>query len=264
METARVRRGGVDLAEAAGGQYDGAGMYRADPVPLAFVHDVQRDSTGHTGRIAEQVEDDGVLDDVHTRRGQQPRLQGALDLGAGRVSPRVRNAVSTMTALSREGQLPVPGAVEPGADGGQVAHRGWALPNEDAHCGLVTDPVAGGNRVGEVLRWAVADTQGRGDTALGPARRPGGQHVLGHDENAQGRLASDLQGGGQPGNTRADDHHVRFRVPARRRSPQARGQHQRNTSTLSMSRVRPTCTAPNKRAGPWSGTAFRSGARSAR
>ena len=113
-------------------------------------------------------------------------------------------------------------------DGGQVAHRGWALPNEDAHRGLVTDPVARGNRVGEVLRGAIADTQGRGDAALGPARRPGGQHVLGHEENAQGRLASDLQGGGQPGNARADDHHIRFRVPARRRSPQARGQHQRD------------------------------------
>ena len=86
-----------------------------------------------------------------------PRLQGTLDLGAGSVSPRVGDPVSMMTALAGQGQLPVPGAIEPGADGSELTHRRWTLPDQDANRRLVTDPVARGDRVGEVLLRAVAD-----------------------------------------------------------------------------------------------------------
>ena len=132
-------------------------MHRAHPVPLALVHDVQRDPAGHTGCVAEQVEHDGMLDDIHTRGRQHPRLQGTLDLGAGSVSAGVGDPVSVMSALAGQGQLPVPGAVEPGADGGELMHRRRTLPDQDAHRRLVTDPVARGDRVGEVLLRAVAD-----------------------------------------------------------------------------------------------------------
>ena len=40
----RVGRRGVDLAEAAGREHDGAGVRGADPVDLALADDVQRDA----------------------------------------------------------------------------------------------------------------------------------------------------------------------------------------------------------------------------
>ncbi len=65
----------------------------------------------------------------------------------------------------------------------------------------------------------VAGAERRGDAALGPPRRPGGQHVLGHQQDAQRRLAGDLQRGRQPGDAGADDRPRRSRcaspAPAR-------------------------------------------------
>src|SRR5690606_980984 len=87
----RVRRRGVDLAEPAGGGHDGAGADGADAAGLPLPHDVEGDPGGASGGVLQQVEDEGVLDDLDTgvlERGEE----GAADLRAGRVPAGVRDA----------------------------------------------------------------------------------------------------------------------------------------------------------------------------
>ena len=67
VATGRVGRRGVDLAEAAGREHDGAGVGGADPVDLALADDVQRDAADRAVVGGEQVDDERVLDDLDAR-----------------------------------------------------------------------------------------------------------------------------------------------------------------------------------------------------
>ena len=63
----RVGRRGVDLPEAAGGQHDRAGVGRADAVDLALADDVQGHAADPALGVLQQVDDEGVLDDLDAR-----------------------------------------------------------------------------------------------------------------------------------------------------------------------------------------------------
>src|SRR6185437_7114656 len=63
----RVRGGRVDLAEAAGGQYDRWGVNRADAIVLALADHVQCQAGGAAVVGQQQVDRHRVLDHVEAR-----------------------------------------------------------------------------------------------------------------------------------------------------------------------------------------------------
>ena len=121
--------GGVeDLAHAAGGQHDRLGVDRADAVARALAHDVQRDAGDAAVGVLEQVQDQGVVDDLDLADGVlQRRDQGAGYLLAGGVAAGVRDAVGQVAALAGERDRAVLVLVELRAQGDQAAHGRRAL-----------------------------------------------------------------------------------------------------------------------------------------
>ena len=82
-------------------------------------------------------------------RVEHPGDQRPLDLGAGGVAAGVGDAVAVVAALAGQRELAVAGAVEAGAERDQLADRGRTLAHEHPHRGLVAEPGAGDERVGE-------------------------------------------------------------------------------------------------------------------
>ena len=102
----------------------------ADAVPLARPHDVQRHSLGRTRRVAEQVEGEGVLDHLDTGVTPHRSHEGPGDLGAGRITSGMRDAIVQVSALASEGDRARLVAVEAG-EHSRIA-RAVALRNEVA------------------------------------------------------------------------------------------------------------------------------------
>src|SRR5690606_33939615 len=85
----RVGRRGVDLPESAAREHDRPGVPGADPVDLALPDDVERHAADATALVLEQVDDEGVLDDLDSRvahDGPQLGDEGAGDLGSGGIT----------------------------------------------------------------------------------------------------------------------------------------------------------------------------------
>ena len=95
----RVGRRGVDLPEAAGREHDRPAVGRADPVDLALADDVQRHPAHRAVVGGEQVDDEGVLDDLDAGVVDDPVQRGDErpgDLGAGGVAAGVRDPVAVV------------------------------------------------------------------------------------------------------------------------------------------------------------------------
>ena len=65
-----------DLPHAAGGQHDSPSRHRPDTTALPLAHDVQRHTADRAVGSGQQVEDEGVLDDLDPRVGSGRRHQG--------------------------------------------------------------------------------------------------------------------------------------------------------------------------------------------
>ncbi len=166
----------------------------------------------------------GVLDHLDAAGVEGPGDERALDLRAGRVAARMRDAVAVVTALAGQRQPPVCRAVEPGAPLGQLAHRGRAL----AHQHAAPRP----RRRRRRPRRPCPGSAGRASHRLrarrrcrpapsGSSRRPSTSLVTSRTRSA---LPADVQRGGEPGDARADDNDVGLGLPARARSRQPRRQ----------------------------------------
>jgi hypothetical protein len=169
-----VGGGGEDLPEPAGGQHDGGGPRRAHPVALPFAHDVQGHAGGPAGVVDEQVEDEGVFDDLDLRRLLQRREQRPADLGPGGVPAGVRDAALEMPALAGQRDVAVGAHIEVGAGRDEPADGRRPLRDEGPHGRVRAQPDPGGEGVGEMLGGAVIGGQRRRDAALRP---PGGAVV---------------------------------------------------------------------------------------
>ena len=103
----RVRRRGVDLPETAGREHDGARVRGADPVDLALADDVEGDAADPLLGVLEQVDDEGVLDDLDARVVPHPvegRDERPADLPSRRVAAGVQDAVAVVAALAGQRQ----------------------------------------------------------------------------------------------------------------------------------------------------------------
>lgn len=252
----RVGGRGEHLAHAAGGEHHGGRVHRAHAVVLALAHHVQGDAGGAALGVGEQVEHERVLD-----RAQPPRAdrldQGAGDLRARGVAARVGDTAPVVAALTGEFQVAVGGRVELRPRRDEPPYGVGALGDQDAHRLLVAQARAGDQGVVEVLLGGVALAEGRGDAALRPAGRAVVEARLGDHHGGQPRgLAA--EGGGEPGDAGADDHHVGVDGPpggggvepyacrgheASPNVPKVRGM-------LSISRVEPTRAATARTASP--------------
>ncbi len=219
-----VGRGGVHLAHAAAGQDHRRGADRADAVAGALAHHVEGDPAGPALVVGEQVEDEGVLDDLDARLVGGRLDQGPLDLGPGGVAAGVHDPVAPVAALAGELELAPGVAVEAGAVFHQALERVGALGDQDPHGLLVAEPGPGQQGVAQVLVRGVVRGEHGGDAALGPLGRPGRQHVLGDDQHAAGRGELGVaQRHGQTRDPGADHDHVGGRRPARRWRGQSAG-----------------------------------------
>ena len=125
-------------------------MHGANSVGLAFAEHVQRDP-GRPAVVGEQqVEGQGVLDDLELSTGTSLREGGqqrTRDLRAGRVTAGVRDPASQVTAFpgerERSGRLPV----KLSAQRDQPAHRTWPVGDQRTDSLLVADARARGERV---------------------------------------------------------------------------------------------------------------------
>ena len=147
----RVGRLAEHLAEAAGREDDDRGQGRADAVALARAHDVQGDALRRPRCVAQQVEGEGVLDDLDAGVELHGRHQRPRDLGSGGVAARVRDAIAQVTALAgqRDGAARID--VEVRADLDEVAHGRGPLGDEDPDGLLVAQPDSGDEGVVQVL-----------------------------------------------------------------------------------------------------------------
>ncbi len=191
----------------AGGQHDRAAAHRTDAVALPFAHHVQRDAGDPVVIGEQQVHGERVLDDLDLRRTLDRSDQGALDLRAGRVATGVRDAVAVVPALAGQRELAVGVVVEDGAERDQLAYGFGALLDQDPDGLEVAPPGPGDEGVDLVLRGRVLGTERGRDAALGPLRRPGGQHVLGDDQDPVD-LPGQAERSGEARDPRADHHDV--------------------------------------------------------
>ncbi len=219
----RVGGAGEHLAHAARGEHDRARVHRADAVLGALAEHVQRHARRTSVGGAQQVQDQGVLDQPDPRVRLDRGDQRALHLGPGRVAAGVHDPVAVVTALPGQRQLAGGVAVEGRTERHELAQPRRALLAEHAHGGDVAQPDAGDEGVAQVLLGAVVRAERGGDAALGPA---GGAVVDEHLRHQQDRAGTGrVQGGGQPGHARADHDDVRRRRPPGCGSQQPRGRH---------------------------------------
>jgi len=148
-----ARVGGLaeHLAEPAGGEHDRAAVHGADAVVLALAEHVQGQAGDAAVRGTEEVDGQGVLDDLDLRRPLHRGDQGALDLRAGGVTAGVRDAVAVVAALAGQAEVAGGVVVEVRAELDELADRGRAVGDQDADGFLVARAGPGDQGVALVL-----------------------------------------------------------------------------------------------------------------
>ena len=148
------------LAEPAAGEHDRPAVGGADAVALTLAEHVQGHACHAAVRREQQVDGQGVLDDLDLGRALDRRDQRALDLGARGVAAGVRDPVAVVAALAGQRELAVV-VVELGAEGDQLAYGVGSLGHEDADGLDVTRSGAGDQGVGQVLLGGVTRARAR-------------------------------------------------------------------------------------------------------
>jgi hypothetical protein len=218
----RVGRRGVDLAEAARREDDGAGLRGTDPVDLPLADDVDRRPAHPPSGVLEQVDDEGVLDDLDARvirDAVQGLDEGPRDLLAGRIATGVQDAVTMVAAFPGQADRPVAPPVELRTESNQFADPSRPFVDQSCHSGDVAQPHACDERVMQVVAWGVVVGQRGRDTALGPRGGPLGEQGLG-DQQHRGTTCAQSQCRGETRDPRPDDDDVGRRRPPRRGRPQ--------------------------------------------
>ncbi len=219
------RVGGLreDLAEPARGEYDGPAAHRPDAVALALAHHVQGDPGDPAVLREQQVDGQGVLDDLDVGRGVDRRDQRALDLRAGGVAAGVRDPVAVVAALAGQREHARPGEwskLAPSAISSRTA-SGPSLTRTRTAAG--SQAPAPATRVSRSCWSGVSP--GPSAAAIPPWAHwvePGREHVLGDDEDLLD-LVAQPQRGGQAGDAGADHDDVGVGGPAGRAGGEAAG-----------------------------------------
>ena len=197
----------VDLARAARAE---EGRARGEAVHLArrAVEDVGAPADGALAAREQEVDGEVALVDGDVRRGAHGLAEGADHLAPGRVGG-VQDAPLRVPALAPEVVLVVVGVaaqVEVRAQGDEIAHPVRALAHHHLDRVAVAEPVAGGERVGDVRLEAVLRAPHRGDAALRVAAVALGEPVLGDQRDVPGARA--LERAGEAGDAAAEHQEV--------------------------------------------------------
>ncbi len=157
-----------DLPEAAAGQDHGPAPNGTHAVALALAHHVEGDAGDAAVLGRQQVDGQGVLDDLDLGSARDGGEEGALDLGAGGVPSRVGDPVTVVAALAGQAELTVGVQVEVGAEGDQLADGLRPLGHEHPDRLRVAGAGTGDQGVLLVLRRGVPRAEGGCDAALAP------------------------------------------------------------------------------------------------
>ena len=150
----RVGRRGVDLAEAAGGEHDGAGVRGADAVHLALADDVERDAADPAASSSWSRSTTRACSTTSMPGSSWTRCSAAMS--AREISlpvaspPGVGDAVAVVPALAGQLELALGVEVELGPRATSSRTR-RPLVDEGGHGLDVADPDAGDERVVQVL-----------------------------------------------------------------------------------------------------------------
>ena len=173
---------------------------------------MQGDALGSTGRVGDEVQGEGVLNQFEPRVTSHGLHECSRYLSAGGIASRVRDAVAMMPALATEGDLAVGRGVKAGAEAHEAAHGRGTFRHQDSHSVFIAQAHARDQGVFQMLIWRVILSKGRSDTALSPLRGSFIHRRLG-DEQHRPTSPPRMQGGGEPSNTRADDDHIGMNCP---------------------------------------------------
>ena len=215
----RIRRHGVDLTNAAGGQHDRSGMHRTDASTSALPKHMQchagncRPLVGaNLGR--NEVENQSMLDDLDRAIGGDRGDQRPFDLGAGSVAPGVCDPVPLVAALTCQFQLAGQVAIKFSASVDEFGNLVWPLGDQYAYCLLDAEPSTSHQSVVNVLFDRVAFSLNPGNPTLGPVRRAGRDLILRDDHDCSEIPA--LQSSRETCDARSDHDDIHFAYPSRR------------------------------------------------
>src|SRR5206468_12188763 len=196
-----------DLARAARAEEGRTRREAEHPTRLAVEH-VGAPADGALAALEEEVAGEVALVDGDVRRGAHRLAEGPDHLAPGRVGG-VQDAPLGVPALAPEVVLVVVGVaaqVEVRAQGDEIAHPVRALAYHHLDRVAVAEPVAGGERVGDVRLEAVLRAPHRGDAALRVAAVALGEPVLGDQRDVPGARA--LERAGEAGDAAAEHQEV--------------------------------------------------------
>ena len=161
----RVGGGRVGLAEAAGGQDDGARRHRAHlQCPVVAGH--PRQHPADRALVVDQgVQGDAAGEDPD-RAGQQRRPEDPVNLRADRVSPGVHDPLAAVPGFEMERR-----SLQPGATPGQAGDLARGLAGQRGHGGWIAQAGARIERVPLMQARVVPGADRGGQAALGERRR---------------------------------------------------------------------------------------------
>ena len=188
----------VKLAEAAGGEENGAG---ADFVEggIGFVEEANANGAAV---FENEFDSEGAGTHVEMRNGMCAGEQGAADFAAGGFAVGVEDAGATVSGFTGESEFGA-GAIKFGAPFDELGDVLGAFFDEESDSVGAAEAVAGIDGVLLVEADFVFVAEGDGDAALGVGSGGFGETGLGEDEDSAG--LAELNGGAHAGDSGTND-----------------------------------------------------------
>ncbi len=183
----RIGRHGVEAADAAGREHDGAGGKEIEGAVAARLGADEADAR-HAAVRDDEVLGVVVLEEADRRRGAHGGDERLHDRGAGAVAGNAHDALRRVRGLAREHEVPLEIAIEGDAVGEEIADALGGLLGDGAGDGFVDDAGAGHDGVVGMRLGRVALADGGCDAALRPgARRAFSERRCSNDRHRERR-----------------------------------------------------------------------------